>query len=404
MKMSDSYRLSPKGTTQVGETKRLHHWKFYILYSTFAFLTALLVFAWDVSLQAQEEPYLAVTGPCGLSFPQDHGAHPGHRTEWWYYTGNLHSQGGREFGFQLTFFRRQISPPGAEKGWPRPASAWRTQQVFVAHAALSDVSGKGFYHAEHISREMPGLAGASQQDGVTEVYLKNWACRLAGNEYSLDAQADHFGFKLGLTSLKRPVLHGDQGYSKKGTAPERASCYYSMTRLAAEGVVSLGGISFPVEGTAWMDHEFSSTPLEPDLAGWDWFSLQLSNNTELMIYLLRRKDGSLHQASSGTLVEASGKTLHLARNAIQVEVLDHWQSPRSGATYPSGWHLRIPTAQLDLHLHTRLSDQELQTPATTDITYWEGSVAATGTLAGTTVTGKGYIELTGYAGTMAERL
>ena len=421
MSMSNPCRLLSEGVTPLRSTKKtssleirysifdilvspLHHWKFDIRYWTCAFLTALVVWGGASHLHAQEETYREITGPCNLEFPVDHGVHPGYRTEWWYYTGNLRSADDREYGFQLTFFRRQISPPGAEKTWPKPASAWRTQQIFIAHAALSDISGKRFHHAEQMSRGMPGLAGASQDDDVTAVYVKNWASRWEGNGHRLEAEADGFGFKLGLTSLKGPVLHGNGGYSRKGAAPESASCYYSLTRLEGDGEISLGGIPFSVHGTAWMDHEFSSAPLEPDLAGWDWFSLQLSDGSELMIYLLRRKDGSLHEVSSGTLVDGSGKVLHLGRNAFQVEPLAHWQSPRSGAAYPSGWQLRVASAQLDLNVHPRLADQELETPETTRITYWEGSVVASGKIGGKTVSGLGYVELTGYAGTMAERM
>lgn len=385
---------SPMGTS-------LHHWKFLVGYSIFVFWVAL---GGPFASHAKEGPYHAISGPCHLEFPADHGPHPGFRTEWWYYTGNLHSAEGHEYGFQLTFFRRQISPPGAEGDWPKPASAWRTQQIFIAHAALSDISGKRFHHAEQISREMSGLAGASQENGITRVYVKNWASRWEGSGHRLEADAEGFGFQLGLTSVKAPVLHGNDGYSRKGAAPESASRYYSLTRLEADGALSLGGRTYSVQGTAWMDHEFSSAPLESDLAGWDWFSVQLSDDSELMIYLLRRKDGSLHEVSSGTLVDASGKARHVAHDDIKAAVLDHWQSPRSGAVYPSRWRLQVASAQLDLNVQPKLADQEMLTPETTNITYWEGCVAASGTFAGKTITGVGYVELTGYAGTMDERM
>ena len=237
---------------------------FDIRYSSF--LTVLLGL-WGVapSLHAQQEPYYAVTGPCSLEFPQDHGSHPGFRTEWWYYTGNLRSQAGEHYGFQLTFFRRQLSPPGAEKTWPQPKSAWRTQQLFLAHAALTDINGKQFHHAEQMSREMRGLAGAYQEDGATAVYVRNWSSRMEGNGHILEVNAEDFAFRLRLLSSKAPVVQGNAGYSRKGVAQESASCYYSLTRLEADGEVSLGGTTFSVRGKAWMDHEFSSAPLEPTL-------------------------------------------------------------------------------------------------------------------------------------------
>lgn len=288
--------------------------------------------------------------------------------------------------------------------WPQPTSAWRSQQIFLAHAALTDVAGKRFLHAEQMSRELPGLAGAYQDKGVTSVYVKGWSSRTEGRAHNLKARTEDFALRLQLLASKPPILHGDAGYSRKGSARESASCYYSLTRLAAEGEVWLDGRSVAVRGEAWMDHEFSSAPLEPTIAGWDWFSLQLSDHTELMVYLLREKDGKISEASSGTIVDASGKARHLAHDAIEVEVLGHWQSPRSRVPYPSGWRLRIRTAQLDLRIEPLLRDQELQTPGTTGITYWEGSVSATGNAAGKAVSGQGYVELTGYAGSMEGRL
>ena len=370
----------------------------------FLFLLFLVVLGVRSPACAQDASYYSITGPCNLSFPGDHGPHPGYRTEWWYYTGNLHSETGDRYGFQLTFFRRQISPPGAEMSWPVPASAWRTQQLFLAHAALTDISRKRFHHAEEMSREMPGLAGAHQEAGMTSIFVKSWSVHLDEAEHLLKAHADGFDFNLKLTSMKAHALHGEAGYSRKGTTPESASCYYSFTRLQAEGSVSVDGTAIPVHGTAWMDHEFSSAPLESDLAGWDWFSLQLSNNTEVMIYLLRRQDGTYIDASCGTFVDAAGHATHIDRDAISLEILDRWNSPHTGTTYPSGWRLKIEPLHLDLKVSPSLQDQEMQTPGTTNVTYWEGSVAASGSMAGQSVSGEGYVELTGYAQAMDERM
>jgi predicted secreted hydrolase len=353
---------------------------------------------------AQDTSYHSITGPCNLGFPGDHGPHPGYRTEWWYYTGNLHSQSGNDYGFQLTFFRRQISPPGAEQTWPQPASAWRTQQLFLAHAALTDITKNRFHHAEVMSREMPGLAGAHQEAGTTSISVRNWALALSENEHLLETMSDSFALSLRLRPSKAPVLHGEAGYSRKGVAPESASCYYSFSRLLAEGSVSLNGMTIPVHGTAWMDHEFSSDPLEPDIEGWDWFSLQLSNDTELMLYLLRKKDGSYSAASGGTLVDASGKASAIGRDDIVLEILDRWKSPHTRVVYPSGWRLKIPPLHLELAINPGIRDQEMQTPETTNITYWEGSVSVNGSSAGKNISGEGYVELTGYAGAMGGRM
>ena len=349
---------------------------------------------------AGDASYLAVTGPCNLSFPEDHRAHPGYRTEWWYYTGNVESNEEERFGFQLTFFRNQISPPGSERSWPEPHSAWRTQQIYLAHAALSDIGGQHFYHAENMARGALGLAGVDQEAGATTVFLGNWSAVLASSRQTIRAATDRFAFDLTLVPEKGPVLHGESGYSVKGATPEKASCYYSFTRLDARGTVTIGGRQLQVHGLAWMDHEFSSSPLDLDLAGWDWLSLQLSDNSELMIYLLRREDGTYSPASSGTFVDPEGRDAHLDRKDFSVEVLDHWKSPRSRALYPSKWRVAIPASQTALTIRPNLEDQEMETPESTRITYWEGSVSVEGTSLGRLVSGDGYVELTGYAGSL----
>ena len=169
-------------------------------------------------------------------------------------------------------------------------------------------------------------------------------------------------------------------------------------------MLAIAGTEIPVRGTAWMDHEFSSAPLEPDVTGWDWFSLQLSDHTELMVYLLRKQDGTYSAASSGTLVDASGRASSLNRDDLMLQTLDHWTSPRTGAVYPSGWRLAIQPIALELDITPGLRDQEMETPGTTNITYWEGSVSVSGSSRGQAVSGTGYVELTGYAGAMAGRM
>jgi predicted secreted hydrolase len=341
--------------------------------------------------------FFAVTGPCRLQFPQDHGSHPGYRTEWWYYTGNVHTPDGELFGFQLTFFRRQLSPPGAEAAWPQPPSPWRSQQLFLAHAALADIGGKTFYHAEHLSRTGPAIAGVlRERDDTSTVFLRDWYAQLGPRQHRLKATADDFSFDLNLRPEKEPVLHGDQGYSRKGSTPERASCYYSCTRLQTTGVLTIKGRQYPIQGSAWMDHEFSSAALEPGLVGWDWFSLQFDDHSELMIYRLRRDDGGASPASSGTHVDAAGQTTHLTADDFTVQVLDTWVSPHTGARYPARWQLKVPSLRLEVGIQPNLSDQEMRTPETTRITYWEGSVAVTGIARETPITGLGYVELTGY--------
>lgn len=357
----------------------------------------LLIQLIGVSIGAEEKsPFYSVTGPCDLQFPKDHGPHPGYRTEWWYYTGNLRNGSDRSFGFQFTIFRSRFSPPGMEKSWPTPPSAWRTHHVYLGHAAISDISAKRHLHSERIYRNALNMADARQENFHTLVFLQNWRLRITPDHHRLRVAADDFSYELNLTPLKPPIPHGVSGYSRKGSAPERASCYYSFTRLETRGTLTIRGISTSVQGLAWMDHEFSTAPLESGIVGWDWLSLQLSDQTEVMIYLLRKKDGTLSPVSSGTYVDENGRSRHLNRIDLDVKVQNTWKSPHTGAVYPAGWRLSIAPCLLDLSVVPKLNDQEMKTSATSGVTYWEGSVSAKGTKDTLSVTGFGYVELTGY--------
>jgi predicted secreted hydrolase len=338
-----------------------------------------------------------VTGSCNLEFPKDHGAHPGYRTEWWYYTGNLRSESGHFYGFQLTFFRRQITPLGAEEKWPNPKSAWRTHQIYLAHAAVTDIAGKRHLQAEDIARSALGIAGVSQHKEITRIFLKNWMARISPSAHRLLVTTNTFSYDLILKPEKPPVMHGRHGYSLKGSTPDRASCYYSFTRLEAIGSISVDGKIVKVKGLAWMDHEFSTAPLEPGLVGWDWFGLQLSDGSEIMAYMLRKKDGSISQASEGSFIDRSGRSRRLHKEDINISVVDTWESSRSNTRYPARWRMRVLPLSIDLIITPNLLDQEMRTAESTGITYWEGSVDVNGTAEGRVIEGKGYVELTGYA-------
>jgi predicted secreted hydrolase len=360
------------------------------LFMTVAILTSRAI--------AQDpQAYLPVTEPCHLAFPDDHGPHPGYRTEWWYYTGNLKSEAGHRFGFQLTFFRNQIKPSAAKKKWPQPASAWRTQQIYIGHAAISAISNKQHLHAEIMRREALGMAGAQFDSGQTRIFIENWYADIAPSHHWLKASTDKFSFDLSLKPTKVPVLHGNGGYSQKGSSPERASCYYSFSRLQTEGIISFGGKTRRVEGLSWMDHEYSSELLEPDLIGWDWFSLQLADRTEIMIFLLRKKDGTLGVTSSGTFVKASGQTRHLNKDDFRVDIIARWKSPHTKAVYPAGWRIKIFPLAIDLQVTPAIADQEMKTKLSTGIIYWEGSVSIQGKKNNKPIEGRGYVEMTGYA-------
>ncbi len=361
------------------------------------FLLLLVVFQYPASgFAGDSSDFLSVTGPCKIQLPKDHGAHPDYRTEWWYYTGNVFSDEGNQYGFQLTIFRTGISSPSDQKKWPEPASDWRTAHMYMAHASISDINGKRYLHAEKISRGVLGLADATQQAGVTNAYLGNWSVIISSEKHKLAAETDDFTIDFTLTSDKSPVFHGDDGYSRKGSAPERASCYYSYTRLQTKGTLVLDGKKMSVHGLSWMDHEFSTEVLEPGINGWDWFCLQFSDRTELMVFQLRKDDGTIHPASSGTFVDKDGNTSHLSNDDIDIQQLKHWKSPHSGAKYPIQWEMNISKIELQISILSNLNDQEMQARKSLGVVYWEGSVSAGGKRRAQPVTASGYVEMTGY--------
>jgi predicted secreted hydrolase len=367
---------------------------------TFA-LTIILVVATAVSAGDAPSGFLQVTGPCKLEFPRDHAPHPGFRNEWWYYTGNLTSETGRRFGYQLTFFRYQLTPFGGSVEWPDPPSAWRTRQIYLGHAAVSDISAKRHLQAEKVGREGLeglGLGGWVQYGSDVTLFLPGWSAVIFTDSHKIAASGDDFTFQLELKPAKAPVKHGIDGYSRKGSTPERASCYYSFSRLETSGTITIGGKSIPVKGESWMDHEFSTAPLEPGTVGWDWFSIQLADKSEIMIFLLRQEDGGLNPASSGSYIDSRGGLRHLDRSYFDVGAISTWKSKASGAIYPSGWRIKIPLLDIAVEIQSNLPDQEMRTSASTGVTYWEGSVSVKGTKRGSPIEGHGYVELTGYAG------
>jgi len=337
-------------------------------------------------------PFARATGSPRFQLPRDHGPHYDFATEWWYYTGNLAADDGRPFGFQLTFFRRGLSP-----GPPPIGPGLRTNQIYFAHLAVTDAAGRRHQFFERWSRGAAGLAGADAQPFA--VWLEGWTARAVapdGASVRLRAHEGDWGIDLTLAASKPLVLHGDHGLSSKGADPGNASYYVGYTRMGASGQVSSGGPPADVRGTAWFDHEWSTSALGEGAVGWDWFSLQLGDEREVMFFVIRRGDGSLEPASSGTLVEKDGRTRRLAHDEVTVEVLDRWTSPESGATYPVRWRIASAVAEIDLEVDRRLDAQELRT----SFTYWEGAVAVKGRSKARPVDGAGYVELTGYAGSM----
>ena len=335
-------------------------------------------------------------GPWTWSFPRDHGAHPDFRTEWWYFTGNLRDTLARRFGYQLTFFRQGVVFKAKD-----PTNPWCVRDLFPAHLALTDVSGGRFAYAERLSRGGPGLAGAARNR--MDVWLLNWSARMKDNTIRIEAKDRAMEISLELTPRKPMVFHGQNGLSKKGPKEGQASYYFSHTDLATTGSIKTPTLPSPllVKGRSWFDHEFGSNPLASNQVGWDWFSLYLSNGQDLMIYFLRRSDGSVEPTSSGTLVNSDGKTTNLSLSEMSVEALDHWKSPKTGAKYPNQWKIEIPVAGIELVINPLLADQELVTEGSTGVAYWEGAVDGKGRSRGQEVTCEGYVEMTGYSGSLA---
>ncbi len=328
------------------------------------------------------------------AFPRDHGSHEQFQTEWWYFTGHLRGPNGRRFGYELTFFRRGIDSPDV---WNNP-SEWAMRHLYLAHFALTDEKADQFRFAEKISRAGIGKAGARAD--VLDVWVDQWHVKALNpdhRQFHLMAKTEEFSINLVVESRKPPVKHGTHGVSYKGPQPEQTSHYYSLTRLHTTGSVRVGDTTMTVEGVSWMDHEFGSGDLADNLVGWDWFSLQLDNDYEIMAYGLRRNDGTFDPASSGTFVLPNGSSKTLAFQDIQISVNRHWTSPVSGARYPHHWTFSIPDEDIKLSLSPRMANQELVTTQSTRVTYWEGAVDITGQWKGQDIHGQGYVELTGYA-------
>ncbi|HUB82962.1 MAG TPA: lipocalin-like domain-containing protein [Bryobacteraceae bacterium] len=316
-------------------------------------------------------------------FPRDHFSHPDYRTEWWYYTGNLRGRGGHRYGFELVFFRQ-----GQDRGPAQNPSAWRVDDLYLAHLALTDIDAGGFRYTRRLNRAGPGIAGVSFDQG--RIWNGNWQVRWdkTTDSQQLTATAEGIQFSLRLTPLIPAVINGENGVSRKAAGVGRASYYVSFPRMAVEG--RLNGAE--VGGTAWMDHEWFTESLDPSQQGWDWFSVQLENGANIMLFDLRDAGGAIDPYSSGTFIAKDGSATHLKRTDFHLEPLDYWSSPKTHARYPVKWRISIPAMNISLECVAAVKNQELVSEDTPGLTYWEGAVAYSGSSRGV-----GYLEMTGYS-------
>jgi predicted secreted hydrolase len=357
----------------------------------------LLVFILTLSLTGRGEGEGSFTYKLALpgrkvSLPSDHYSHPDFKTEWWYYTGHLRSESGKRYGYQVTFFRFGLRDRQGEVKDKPPLFT----ELYMAHFAVSDIDRKKFVFRERINRGYKEKAGAETDRYL--VWNEDWKVQGDLKTHRIDVADRGMRLSLHLTSLKAPVLHGENGLSRKGEGEGRASYYYSLTRMKSGGDLTINGKTEKVQGLSWMDHEFGSNQLREDQVGWDWFSLQLDDESEIMLYLIRRKDGSPDPYSSGTLVKADGTTKHLRLEDFHIEILDRWKSPKSAGNYPMKWKVAIPAEGVELQIIPEFTDQELITNRSTRVTYWEGAVQIRGTAQRKPMNGAGYVEMTGYVG------
>ncbi len=318
-----------------------------------------------------------------LNFPRDFGAHPDFRTEWWYATGWLHTPDGKLLGFQVTFFRSATEHDAANP------SRFAPKQLIVAHAALSDPAVGKLVHDQKIARTGFGLAHASQ--ATTDVKLHRWTMRREPDgRYQIALPTRDFTLSLTLTPSQPVMLQGEQGYSRKGPVAGQASYYYSEPQLKVTGQITRKGKPVTVNGSAWLDHEWSSSLLDPRAVGWDWVGANLDDGSALMAFRIRTVDSqALWQHA--TLRDAHGRLRAVSADSIRFTPLREWRSPRTGARYPVA--MQMDLGDIRWRLTPLQDDQELDSRQSTGAVYWEGAVTIErdGKPAG-----RGYFEMTGY--------
>jgi predicted secreted hydrolase len=344
-----------------------------------------------------DDTFSHATAPRPFNFPHDHGPHPEYRTEWWYYIGNLQDEQGKQFGYQLTFFRS-----GLTANMPKRASDLATNQFYMAHFAVTSQPANEHLSFERFSRGAGGLAGASG-DPLYQVWLEDWSVHETdANSYLLQATAQNktgpVAINLTLHETRPPVLHGNAGLSQKGPEQGNANYYYSLVNLQTKGSLTFAGQSFNITGISWMDHEFGTSALSADITGWDWFGAQLDNGAVLMFGTYHNGQGESRYGYEGSLMFPDNHKVRLQQGDFEIKALDKWTSPITGFIYPSGWQVRFPKYNIELTMTPLIRNQEM----TVRFIYYEGAITIKGTMDGAPVNGRGYAELTGYGKQMKE--
>jgi predicted secreted hydrolase len=332
---------------------------------------------------AYAREYLDVTRDYKLKFPTDLYYKKDYVVQWWYFTGHLFDESGREFGYELTFFVVDIQKRHYK-------SRFGVNRIYISHFAVSDISGNEFYFSDEEDAGACGFAGAD--DNGLKVWVVKNALEGTIGKMHLKASGKDDGIDLDLAPAKPLVLNGDKGYSRKSEeSPFIASYYFSYTRLNTAGTLTIGNKVFHVKGESWFDREVSTRGPGEKQAGWDWFGIQLDDKRELMLYLLRNKDGSTDRYSSGTFVYPDGGYRSLSKDDFSIRVLARYRSQKTGAMYPSEWEINIPSEKLKLRITPLMEDQEVLAYNSTGNYYWEGTCKVEGN-----AKGRAYVEMTGY--------
>lgn len=319
-------------------------------------------------------------------FPQDHGSHEGFRNEWWYVTGNVKDADGHRFGFQVTFFRISTAPQDGVGA----VTVWDSNQLWMVHVAVSDIDGGQHYHDRRLVRQAAGLAG--QQFNPFRIWAEDWSIEGRSDgafPWTIDLGNKEFHLQLTVSPLKPHMLQGDRGLSQKGKELGNASYYYSFPRLGVAGSIRVNGKKSVVDGLGWLDREWSTSALDDDQVGWDWFSLQFNDHRDLMFYRLRTNDGGVSATTEGSVSDSKGIKLRLASADVDLQALRHWTSA-SGRRYPVEWRMKVEGMKTFV-VEALLDSQEMSGP----VVYWEGAVSIRDEETSEHL-GYGYLEMTGY--------